>query len=917
MLKPNFLIILPVFSTYKSYYSRSIACFMNKYLLLIILVISGFVARSQCLTNSLVINTGYNPITGTAIAGGANGATPVVDPHWILSAVSPGVATAIAATPIPGLIEVVPGNKANVIQAITGSWAANPAGQPGGWISCLNSNTYNDCICGTPYNMTLGRPFRMCADDSITFRFYIANDNYISASNIDGTPLSFSQPGIASTSYFSAFTFFTQTVFLTAGTHTVNFVVNNFNITTGTSPSNPTGLDIYGTISSTSGLNSLVYEGSASCNTFVCGGACNELTMPDSLHLCEGATAVLDATITGGDTVLSMTWSPATGLSSTTILNPTLTASSSGWYDLTVQSLIPYNLVANGDFSAGNSGFSSSYIWSPPPSTILNEGYYSVYNNPNGVHTGFLSMTSYPVTGGNMLIINGGSTASSVWCESIPVTPNTTYDFSAWFADCSSVTTGAFVPVLQFMVNGVLLGVPTPISAPPGTWVNFFSTWYSGANTTATICIYDETTAASGNDFVIDDISFEQICTVKDSTYVKITVPDTTTSHSDTSICALAGAITLHAPTGYTSYIWNTGATSPSLLVPVGGTYWVSMPGTCALQVDTFHVNAIAPDTLFMSSDSAFCIHTSITLNAPGGAGLSSPLWSTGSVSPSITVTDTGVFWVDQATACGGVVDTFDVTYKPQIMVTASSTVKGCDFLINFFSTPTGAQYNYYWLGPAGFNSNTQDPVIAGGTPADQGVYSVTVVDNATGCSGSAATNVIIPSPPLLELTNITPTQTINYGGSVQLNVDGAMYYWWIPDNGTLNNPNINNPVASPTQNTTYTVYGKDSTGWIDSVNIQVDVLTDSIVIPSAFTPNNDGLNDIFRPIGMKYQSMVEFSVYNRWGQKIFTTNNKNVGWDGTFNGVPADMDVYNYVLIVSLDNGTLRSFKGNVTLIR
>ena len=873
------------------------------------------VCSTPCLTNSLIINTGYDPITNAAVTPSTNGGTPAPDPHWILSAVSPGVATAIAATPIPGLIEVVPGNNADVVQTLTGSWATNPVADPGGWISCLNSNTYNDCLCGTPYNMTLGRPFRMCSDDSIKLSFYIANDNYISASDLDGTPLGFTETTPPLGTYFSTYTYFTKTVYLTAGTHTVHFEVNNWNITSG-SPANPTGLDIYGTVASATGSNTLVSESSAACNTYVCGGSCPTLTMPDTVKLCLHDTATLHPVLSGGDSILSITWSPATGLSSTTILSPVVTATTSGWYDLTVQSLLPDNLVDNGNFQFGNVGFTSSYIYSPPPSTILNEGYYSVYNNPNGVHSGFLSMGSYPVTGGNMLIINGGTTASSVWCETIAVTPNTNYDFSAWFADCSAVTTGIYVPVLQFMVNGVLLGTPTPVSAAPGTWMNFFATWNSGTNTTANICIYDETTAAEGNDFVIDDISFEPICKVTDSVYVKVNPVDTSYSHTDTSVCNLTSTVTLNAPAGYTNYRWNTGVIGVSSITgAVGGTYWVEDTGICILRVDTFHINAIVPDTTLTTNLESLCQGTTLTLTAP--AGYVSLTWSTGSTAASITVTDTGTYVARESFACGTAYQEYPVTYKPPVIAAAKDTVKGCFYLVDFMGSPAGSIYSYLWTGPAGFTSTMQNPVIQSGGPANEGVYTLTVTNNTTGCNGKANTTVVIVPIPPVPLTNVSGTQTINYGSSVQLNADNALYYWWLPDDGTISNRNINDPFVNPTVTTVYTVYGMDSLGCVDSAKVTVDVINDSIYVPSAFTPNNDGLNDVFRPMGMKYQSLVEFSVYNRWGQRVFSTSNKDQGWDGTFNGVKQDMDVYNYVLIVALNDGATRMFKGNVTLVR
>lgn len=161
---------------------------------------------------------------------------------------------------------------------------------------------------------------------------------------------------------------------------------------------------------------------------------------------------------------------------------------------------------------------------------------------------------------------------------------------------------------------------------------------------------------------------------------------------------------------------------------------------------------------------------------------------------------------------------------------------------------------------------------------------------------------------------------TVNYGSSVQLNSDSLLYYWWIPDNGTLNNPNINNPVVTPDSTTTYTVYGMDQYGCVDSQFFTVTVDSDMHeCIPTAFTPNNDGLNDYFHPVGLTFQNIVDFRVYNRWGQQVFYTNSStSKGWDGTFNGVPCDMDTYFYTIIVYRpDHGDNVVYKGDVTLIR
>ena len=861
---------------------NAINSFMKKIILFFLFGLLGYNSNGQsCLTNSLIINTGYNPITGTAITPGANGASAVTDPHWIVSTITADVTTAIAATPITGLVEVTPGNSADVVTTV-GGWATNPASNPGGWISCVNSNEYYDNGDTTLIlNTTLSRTFKMCTDDSIKFTFFIADDNYVSATSIDGTALLFSQPPGILLSTFSTFASFTQTVFLTAGTHTINIVTNNFSVATPSE--NPTGLDLYGTVSSATGSNSLVSESTTACLSYVCGTLppCNSVTLPDSLSACPGTADTLFGAVTGPDSIISISWSPTTGLSSSTIADPVLTVGASGYYYLTVESLLPDNLVVNGDFSAGNTGFTSSYTYSPPPSTTLVEGDYSVYTDPHGVHTGFSTFGDHTTGTGNMLIVNGSPTPTDVWCETIPVIPYTNYDFSAWIANCSAVTTGVDVPIMQFKINGVLIGSPTTITTAPAVWFNFFNTWNSGASTTATICIYDENTTASGNDFAIDDISFEPICTVTDSIYISAAAPDTTLMHTDTTVCASVGTVTLTAPAGYTTHTWNTGATTATINVTTGGTYWVTETGSCIALSDTFHVTFTPVPAVNLGNDTTFCQGQSLGLHSLDTYVSPTYLWSTGSTGPVVVAATSGTYWLDvTVNGCTGS-DTVVITVNPTpplpLFTPVTPVCSGKP--INLLASDTlGAvpPATYSWTGPNGFNSTQQNPIINPSTMAASGIYSLVATLN--GCPSAMGTEaVLVDSTP----ANVTATSNspicqgsdLDFFASSSTTGPSVAYNWTSATGSftsTLQNPVI--PAATTAASGFYSVSvtynGICGAGATVLVTVNpIPVLASDSVTSPVCSGQTLGLYSTFSPTG---------GTYNWTGPLGFTSTMQN-----------------------------------------
>jgi gliding motility-associated-like protein len=198
--------------------------------------------------------------------------------------------------------------------------------------------------------------------------------------------------------------------------------------------------------------------------------------------------------------------------------------------------------------------------------------------------------------------------------------------------------------------------------------------------------------------------------------------------------------------------------------------------------------------------------------------------------------------------------------------------------------------------------------------PRETTTYFAAVTD-ANGCIDTFRTIVSVKSLPVINITN--RDTVIKYGKSVVLNVFGGTQYYWTPLAG-LSNANNVSPTASPLVTTTYRVVGVGTNGCRgeDSVRITLDYKA-PISVPNAFSPNGDGRNDIFRLLGVSFQTLTEFRVFNRWGQEVFSTQDINGGWDGTFNGKPAEMGTYNYIIRVGYPDGASETVKGDVTLVR
>ncbi len=203
----------------------------------------------------------------------------------------------------------------------------------------------------------------------------------------------------------------------------------------------------------------------------------------------------------------------------------------------------------------------------------------------------------------------------------------------------------------------------------------------------------------------------------------------------------------------------------------------------------------------------------------------------------------------------------------------------------------------------------------------DTTVFSLTVT-NIQGCefSDSFQANFV----DMDALLNVHPRlDTIVLGDTVHITstFNPDFEYDWSPVDG-LDEFNVCCPIAQPTDSTTYLLEAFDpSNGCIGTGTSTICVISDlcdepMIFFPDAFTPNGDGLNDILKVEGFNITD-VSFTIYNRWGEKVFETHSIDEGWDGTYNGQPAPTDAYAYYLRVFCEFGGQYYKQGNVTVIR
>ena len=323
-------------------------------------------------------------------------------------------------------------------------------------------------------------------------------------------------------------------------------------------------------------------------------------------------------------------------------------------------------------------------------------------------------------------------------------------------------------------------------------------------------------------------------------------------------------------------------------------------------------VVGIGPDTAYI------CQGKPIQLIATGGVNYQ---WQANSTLSSLTVanpiaipTDTSWYYVRiyNIHQCHAD-DSIHVNVQLPVTATAQSPFDICVGTTIQLSSSGG--FYYQWT-PAEWLSN---PLISNpsATPDSSVVYTVKVSNDCF--SATANVDVTVHQLPFVNAGNDTVIFR-NTPATLNGTTNGVKYFWYPGDtNSSILDPFSLTTPATPLYTTTYYLFATSDFGCNnrDTMVVTVESYT-LLLVPSAFTPNGDGVNDLFRIARyLNIEILEEFSVFDRWGEKVYTTNIITDGWNGTYKGHPEDMGVYVWFVKARTYDGQEILKKGNVTLVR
>lgn len=394
-------------------------------------------------------------------------------------------------------------------------------------------------------------------------------------------------------------------------------------------------------------------------------------------------------------------------------------------------------------------------------------------------------------------------------------------------------------------------------------------------------------------------------------------------------------------------YLWDFGngdttsvIYSPVKTYPDTGTYTVILlveDSICGLIDTALQIITVYPELTIATSDTSLCDPQTVLLTSTSGGLSNTYVWSSnGNFTDTLNLptldstllvnvsSDTTLYVQSYNSYCYKA-DTVHI-YFPKLDPVLNAPPGDCagnTITISSTNAIAGQTYTIDWAPDSLIASGDGTATITSVLNYSNWYY-VTFTDG-NGCSRTDSIFIPVSGPPGGTVTATASPNPVPVGNTTQLQATpaGPYTYFWTPT-AFLNNPTIQNPVATPPASMWfYVTISNNGCPRSDSVFVEVidfECNEPYIYVPNAFTPNGDNINSkLFVRINQSILVEFEmyFAVFNRWGEKVFETRDFNIGWDGTYNGRDADPAVFDYYLEVTCLGGEKYFKKGNVTLIR
>lgn len=408
--------------------------------------------------------------------------------------------------------------------------------------------------------------------------------------------------------------------------------------------------------------------------------------------------------------------------------------------------------------------------------------------------------------------------------------------------------------------------------------------------------------------------------------------PDLLLKFRDTLICKSDTLQLLTSTTAANAKItWSPGynlisqgITTPLVYPYKDTTYFINILDNGCIANDSIKVRVADSVFLALNNDTTLCRGDTLQLNSTSNA--LTFLWS-----PSVSISNTQIsnpytipltdikYILTAGIGKCQVKDSINIKSIPYPKADAGLDKNICFGKTIQLSASTLAA-NFKWT-PTNtlLNSNTLNPTAG---PQTSTTYAFTVTDTL-GCPKPFTDSIkVFVTQPFKPNAGVDRNVVINQ--PIQLNasdIGANATYLWSPAL-YLNNPNIQNPIATfpkGADTVTYLLKATSDAGCVgfDTVNYYVFETIPEIFVPSGFTPNGDGMNDILKPILAGLKELTNFNVYNRWGNLVFSTNEENTGWDGTFKGNQQAAGTYVFIARAIDFSDRILEKRGTVVLIR